>query len=137
MQPDNLFGTGFEGYKMKHNKPHTKKSKIKKAVHIMLSAVLVLSIVATVISNTYIKIAEYTINLSGFSGSAKVVVISDLHGKEYGKDNKRLISKISDQDPDAIFVVGDMLDDDDAKSGFSKTTKLLIKLSDIAPVFFS
>ena len=137
MQPDNLFGTGFEGYKMKHNKPHTKKSKIKKAVHIMLSAVLVLSIVATVISNTYIKIAEYTINLSGLTGSAKVVVISDLHGKEYGKDNKRLISKISDQDPDAIFVVGDMLDDADAKSGFSKTSKLLIKLSDIAPVFFS
>ena len=58
MQPDNLFGTGFEGYKMKHNKPHAKKSKIKKAVHIMLSAVLILSIVATIIGNTYIKITQ-------------------------------------------------------------------------------
>ena len=137
MQPDNLFGTGFEGYKMERKKSNTKKAKLKKVLLIILSAILALSIVATVFGNTYIKITEYTINLSGFSGSAKVVVISDLHGKEYGKDNKRLIAKISAQEPDAIFVVGDMLDDNDAKSGFSKTSELLLNLSDIAPVFYS
>lgn len=116
---------------------NNKKNKFKKAWLIMLAVVLVLTIVTTIISNAYIKITEYTINLSGLNGSAKVVVISDLHGKEYGKDNSQLLSKISEQRPDAIFVVGDMLDDRDADNGFSETSKLLIELLNIAPVYFS
>lgn len=113
------------------------KKKSTRIIFIILSILLVSAIVATIISNTCIKITEYDIDLDGFSGSARVVVISDLHGKEYGKDNKRLIAKISEQEPDAIFVVGDMLDDGDDESGFSETSELLIKLSDIAPVFYS
>ena len=113
------------------------KKKSTKIIFIIVSIFLVSAIVATIIGNTCIKITEYDIYLDGFSGSARVVVISDLHGKEYGKDNKRLIAKISEQEPDAIFVVGDMLDDGDDESGFSETSELLIKLSDIAPVFYS
>ncbi len=116
---------------------NTKKNKFKKATLIMLAFVLIITITATIFSNVCIKISEYTITLSGLSKNAKVVVISDLHGKEYGKDNKRLLTKISEQNPDAIFVVGDMLSDCDAKNGFSKTKELLGELSDIAPVYFS
>ncbi len=116
---------------------NAKKIKFKKALLIMLTVVLVLTIVTTIISNACIKISEYTINLTGLSGNARIVVISDLHGKEYGKDNARLVAKISEQKPDAVFVVGDMLDDNDANNGFSETTKLLIELLDIAPVYFS
>ena len=87
--------------------------------------------------NSVLSVSEYNINLSGLTGSARVVVISDLHGKEYGKDNSRLLEKINEQKPDAIFVVGDMLKDRDVKNGFSKTQELLIELSDIAPVYFS
>lgn len=122
---------------MKSDKTKAKNPKLKKVLLTVVAIVLVVSIVATVISNSCIKVTEYTVNLSDLSGNVKVVVISDLHGKEYGKDNKRLISKISEQEPDAIFVVGDMLDDGDAQSGFSETSRLLISLSDIAPVFFS
>ena len=132
MPLSNLYGTRFKSYKMKTN-----KNKFKKATFILFTLVLVITITATIFSNICIKISEYTIDLSGLSGNAKVVVISDLHGKEYGKDNSRLLAKISAQKPDAIFVVGDMLDDGDAKNGFSETTKLLIELLDIAPVYFS
>ncbi len=116
---------------------NTKKFKFKKAILMLLAVVLVITITTTIFSNTYIKITEYTITLPELSGKAKVVVISDLHGKEYGKENCQLLAKISEQRPDAIFVVGDMLDDRDANTCFSKTTKLLIELSDIAPVYFS
>lgn len=112
------------------------KYKFKKTTFI-ISAFVVITIATTIFSNVCIKISEYTINLSGLSGSARVVVISDLHGKEYGRDNRQLLTKISEQKPDAIFVVGDMLSDSDAKNGFSKTTKLLTDLSNIAPVYFS
>ena len=113
------------------------KNKFKKATFIILAVVIVITITTTVFSNLCIKISEYTINLPELYGSARVVVISDLHGKEYGKENKQLLSKISEQKPDAIFVVGDMLDDSDVTNGFSKTTKLLNDLLDIAPVYFS
>ncbi len=113
------------------------KNKLKKITILILAFVFVVIIATTIFSNVCIKNSEYTINLSGLSGSAKVVVISDLHGKEYGKDNKRLLAKISEQNPDAIFVVGDMLDDSDAENCFSETTKLLTELLDIAPVYFS
>lgn len=111
--------------------------KFKNTAFLILAFVLVITIITAVFSNVCIKLSEYTIALSGLSESVKVVVISDLHGKEYGKDNKRLLAKISDQQPDAIFVVGDMLDDDDEESGFSKTQNLLFALLDIAPVYLS
>lgn len=117
---------------MKPNKINLKKITIS-----ILTFVIVITITATIFSNVCIKISEYNIDLAELSGSARVVVISDLHGKEYGKDNKRLLAKISEQNPDAIFVVGDMLDDNDAENNFSKTTKLLTDLLDIAPVYFS
>ena len=113
------------------------KNKLKKVTTLILAFVLAITIVTTIFSNACIKLSEYTIKLSGLSGSARVVVISDLHGKEYGKENKRLLDKISEQQPDAIFVVGDMLDDRDVESGFSKTQNLLFTLLDIAPVYLS
>ena len=111
--------------------------KFKNTAFVILAFVLVITIITAVFSNVCIKLSEYTIALSGLSESVKVVVISDLHGREYGKDNKRLLAKISDQQPDAIFVVGDMLDDGDEESGFSKTQNLLFALLDIAPVYLS
>ena len=113
------------------------KNKLKKITILILAFVVVITIITTIFSNVCIKISEYTLNLSGFSGSARVVVISDLHGKEYGRDNRRLLAKISEQKPDVIFVVGDMLDDSHAKNGVSKTVKLFSGLLDIAPVYFS
>ena len=112
------------------------KNKEKNAL-MLLAVGLIVTIAATIISNTCIKAADYSVELPGFSGNARIVVISDLHGKEYGKDNRQLLAKISEQNPDAIFVVGDMLDDGDAENSFSKTTKLLNTLLDIAPVYFS
>ena len=112
-------------------------NKNKKIAISILAFVIVITIAATIFSNVCIKISEYNIDLAKLSVSARVVFISDLHGKEYGKDNKRLLAKISEQNPDAIFVVGDMLDDNDAENNFSKTTKLLTDLLDIAPVYFS
>ena len=113
------------------------KNNLKKNTFAILAIALVLTIAATVISNGFIKIAEYNVDLPDFSGNGRIVVISDLHGKEYGKDTARLVSKISEQKPDAIFVVGDMLDDSDADNDFAKTTTLLIELSDIAPIYLS
>jgi len=39
----------------------------------------------------------------------RVVVISDLHNKRYGRDNAYLLSAIDAKEPDAIFIAGDIL----------------------------
>ncbi len=114
-----------------------KKNKSRKIIISIISAVVIVLLMITVVGNNLLTVTEYNIDLADLSGDARIVVISDLHGKEYGKDNKRLLEKISEQHPDAIFVVGDMLDDADAENGFPKTVTLLSEISDIAPVYFS
>lgn len=116
----------------------TPNKKIKRKIIVsIISAIVLVVLLITVVGNCLLSVTEYNITLPDLSGNARIVVISDLHGKEYGKDNALLVAKISEQKPDAIFVVGDMLDDNDADNGFSKTTKLLTELLNIAPVYFS
>lgn len=44
-----------------------------------------------------------------FSGY-KIVHISDLHNKRFGKNQKRLLNKIKDVSPDIIVITGDLID---------------------------
>ena len=47
---------------------------------------------------------------AGFSGY-RIAVISDLHGKEFGENNHRLLSFVSSLSPDLIAIVGDLIHD--------------------------
>lgn len=40
----------------------------------------------------------------------KILLLSDLHGRRYGRENERLLSKIAGENPDLIAVTGDMID---------------------------
>lgn len=42
----------------------------------------------------------------------KIIQISDLHNKSFGKNNKRLIEKIDSQNPDIIVITGDLVEGD-------------------------
>lgn len=46
---------------------------------------------------------------SGFDGY-RIEVLSDLHGKSFGKDNAALFQTVARQKPDIIAVVGDLVD---------------------------
>lgn len=48
----------------------------------------------------------------GFAGT-RIAVVSDLHGKEFGEDNERLLDYIRDLEPDCIAVVGDLLHEEE------------------------
>jgi len=43
------------------------------------------------------------------SESYRAVILADLHNKRYGKNNEILLKAIRDQNPDGIFIVGDIL----------------------------
>ena len=63
-----------------------------------------------------------------------MVFLSDLHGKEYGEENEKLVRAVRQEAPDLIFCGGDMLvrgREDTA----AKAVRFIRKLSAIAPVF--
>lgn len=105
-------------------------------------AITEFSIVATFILSILIcrysiKTTEYTVALHGIESSVKIVALSDLHGQEFGKENGRLIEKIRKQSPDAIFLVGDMLDRNADASDIQPLLKLVEALCELAPVYFA
>lgn len=111
---------------------------MKKTVKILLPILLILSIL--LISNIIycqntITVSKYNIKTEKYKSSAKIVLISDLHSKEFGENNLKLAEKIKAENPDIIAVVGDMLSltDQDHKI----VIELLENLTDIAPTYYS
>lgn len=60
--------------------------------------------------NNLISITEYAVESEKApENGVKIIQISDLHGKSFGKGNKRLIKKVAEQAPDFIAVTGDII----------------------------
>ena len=68
---------------------------------------------------------------AGWDGG-RLVVLSDLHGKRFGRQNSRLLEAVRGAKPDVICLCGDMMDE------WSRTEylrPLLEGLAEIAPVY--
>ena len=60
-----------------------------------------------------IRIAQYEIEVEErkypTASQLRIVLLSDLHGQEYGKENEQLVQLIVETKPDIILVAGDLL----------------------------
>lgn len=63
----------------------------------------------------------------------RAVQISDLHGKEFGRENETLLRKVAEQSPDLIAITGDLVDD---AAQFSMIEPLAKGLVAIAPTYY-
>lgn len=63
-----------------------------------------------------------------------IVHLTDLHSKEFGKNNCELIEMVNEQNPDLIFISGDMINNYDDNAEI--LINLISSLKDIAPVYF-
>lgn len=86
-----------------------------------------------IIRDHKINVQYYKI-LCGLKQNIRIVQLTDLHNRKFGVENEQLILKVSCQNPDLIFMTGDMLNEED---DLSAITNLVKKLSDIAPVYYS
>ena len=77
--------------------------------------VLVLLWVMLYDSNRFV-IRKYAVKDERIKKQCRAVVLSDLHNKRYGRDNELLLEAIREQQPDFIFIAGDMIT---AKAGAS------------------
>ena len=62
----------------------------------------------------------------------KILQLSDLHNKFFGKNQNNLIKKVKKLNPNIIVLTGDIFDKEDDKAAFSLITECL----KIAPVYF-
>ena len=76
---------------------------------------------------------KYKVKISGANeGTAKIVVLADLHNTFYGENQEKLIAKIEKQKPDLILLTGDMIDDYNRTAA---TTELLSGITGMALVY--
>ena len=87
-------------------------------------------------SNNSLSVEEYTFTSSrlgaGWDG-VRIVHLSDLHGKEFGADNTRLLAAVREAAPELIVITGDIAD---AQSGLDAIPSLLEGLAGIAPTYY-
>lgn len=85
---------------------------------------------------TKFQVTEYKIVSSKIKKQACGVVIADLHGFSYGRENEKLLETVKKINPNIIFIPGDIL-----VSKYSDTYKVALKtlqeLAKIAPVYYS
>lgn len=102
----------------------------KKLIKLALALLFIICILCEIIfSANYLNITSVDIKAKKTTASFRAVVLSDLHNKEFGKGNKKLLKTVYEQEPDIIFVVGDMLNKTDenreiAVNLYSELTKI-------------
>lgn len=80
-------------------------------------------------------IRKYTLSSSKVNSPYHFVMLSDLHGKSFGKDNERLLKEIDRIKPEGIYIAGDMITARPGKD-FSRTAAFIRKLSEKYPVYY-
>ncbi|HKM34940.1 MAG TPA: metallophosphoesterase [Lachnospiraceae bacterium] len=68
--------------------------------------------------------------------STRLVMLSDLHNYQYGKENIQLIKAIEKEKPDMIVLAGDMITAD-YKEKFTSTMELLKRLKENYPIYYA
>ena len=71
-----------------------KKRRWWKILLIAFAILLLFTGVELLYSNYAITVSRYTVSSEKVTGSFRIVFLSDLHGREYGTGNKRLLEKI-------------------------------------------
>ncbi|CAG9623040.1 metallophosphoesterase [Sutcliffiella rhizosphaerae] len=64
----------------------------------------------------------------------KIVHLSDLHSKAFGRDQNKLVRKVESENPDMIVFTGDLVDS--RKFDADISIKLMEELIDIAPIYY-
>ena len=114
-----------------------KLTKTLRKIFALLLILLTAFGVSVLVSAECLIDVHYTVAVEGLTNGVRAAVISDLHGRELGKDNVRLIAKTTEQFPDVIFLDGDLIDRNSGEEDVRELERLIQSLCEIAPVFFS
>ena len=113
--------------------------KILIEVCVVALVACVLLVALCVYYNQALQCVEYHVEAKqlpqSFRGS-KLILLTDLHENEFGRNNVKLVQKVREQKPDYIMIAGDLM----IKGQHMRTDKilhLLSQLTDICPVYYA
>ena len=103
---------------------------------LVLSLLLTLTGAELVYSNYSLKVNRYKVQSEKVDGAFRIVFLSDLHGREFGSGNSRLLKKISAEEPDFIALGGDIFNNNATQDEIDRMCAFIRKASEIAPVYY-
>ena len=110
------------------------KKIIKRLVIIFF--ILILACLASIwVSYNWLTVTHFTVRSSKISEPFRIVLVSDLHEHQFGRDNEKLAEKIREQSPDLIIIDGDMINGDSENA--DTAVELVRALKETAPVYYS
>lgn len=111
------------------------KRSVKKVILWILVAVIIFCVANVWVSYNWLTVTKFTVESEQIENPFRIVLVSDLHNHQFGKDNHRLIEKIEAQSPDLIVLDGDMINNNSKNSEVA--VKIIEQLKDVAPVYYS
>ncbi len=112
------------------------KKTIKKKL-IFYTAIISIAALFCFWQNNMLTISEYpykTDKIGTSFDNFKIIQISDLHNKNFGKRQKRLIEKIEHLSPDIIVITGDIADSN--HTNIPKALEFIKEAVKIAPTYY-
>ncbi len=79
-------------------------------VWILIVSLSILLLALFILYNNRFIVRSYTVETEKPVGEKKIILISDLHNKVFGKKNQPLLDCIAALDPDLIVIAGDLVD---------------------------
>lgn len=113
---------------------HT-KHKLRKFIVILFLTCATAAVLIFLDSAFHLEVSRYTIPSEKLEHKIRIVQLSDLHNRVFGKENKWLQKKIGEQEPDLIFLTGDLLNGKNEET--ETVTECIQNLAKIAPVYLS
>ncbi|MGB4588188.1 MAG: metallophosphoesterase [Clostridiaceae bacterium] len=112
-----------------------KNRKVTQILRILIVMIFVLGFLYY--ENNAVDISQYAVDNSqipaDFDG-VKILQISDLHSKSFGKKQKRLIEIVRSLEPDYIFLTGDLIDY--RSNRIEPCIELISGIKEVAPIYF-
>ncbi|MBR3969634.1 MAG: metallophosphoesterase [Ruminococcus sp.] len=113
-----------------------KKDNLKKRLVIYAAAAVVLFVFCSWQNNT-LTVTEHIYKNEKISDELDdftIVHISDLHNKNFGKEQKRIAEKITELAPDIIVITGDIVDS--RRTNIPKALEFAEKAAEIADTYY-
>lgn len=115
-----------------------RKKKGRKLITVLVIIAVFLGLCSGLViyQNNQLEKSFYQVKSNKVVDNIRIVCISDMHMKEFGVGNERLVNEISRLSPDIIAIVGDM-NMESRPDDYDCVVSLVKKLNEVAPVYYS
>lgn len=104
------------------------------AMFFVCVATAIILVLFNYIGNRNFRETFYSASSIKVDSSVRVIQLSDLHSSLYGENNKELIKRVKELEPDIILCTGDMVDSVEEDTEYA--VNLAKELSQVAPSYY-